>query len=248
MTSNLTAIEFLNVSKTYLIHKETTIAIRDIFLKGQNPLSGIRSIKALDDISFRVSRNEKFGIIGRNGSGKSTIVNLIMGAMRPDHNGTVKTEGRVMKLEPGTGFDDELDSKQNVMLSGSLLGLSQNNSLERYNEIIDFAELEEFKDIPVKHLSKGMRERLAFATAMHVNPEIMLLDEFFGGGGDIRFKKKSDAIFKERVLKDKALVIVSHSLDIIRNYCDRVIWLEQGAIKMMGNPEDVCHEYETYYR
>lgn len=247
MINNAIAIEFSNVSKTYFVKKGGSLAIRDVFLKGQNPFTGIREIKALNKVSFKVEKNEKFGIIGRNGSGKSTIINLIMGAMRPDEGGKVKTTGRVMKLETGTGFDGELNSKENVMLSGSLLGLSKQNTLDRYNEIIEFADLHDFKDLQVKHLSKGMKSRLAFATAMHVNPDIMLLDEFFGGGGDIKFKKKSDELFKEKVLVDKTLIIVSHSLSTIREYCDRALWLDKGQIIMEDTPENVCKEYELEY-
>ncbi|MEQ8712203.1 MAG: ATP-binding cassette domain-containing protein [Cyclobacteriaceae bacterium] len=241
-----TVIEFSDVSKSYKVGSSDSLAIRDIFTKGQNPLAEFRTIQALKNVSFKVRRNEKFGIIGRNGSGKSTIINLIMGAMRPDQ-GSIRTEGKIMKLESGTGFDNELNAFQNVMLSGSLLGLPKKDIIKRYEEIISFAELEEFQDLKIKNLSKGMKSRLAFATAMHVNPDIMLLDEFFGGGGDIKFKKKSDELFKERVLTDKSLVIVSHSLSTIREYCDRAMWLETGIIKDSGDPNWVCDEYEAYH-
>ena len=167
-----------------------------------------------------------------------------MGALRPD-NGTIMTHGKIMKLESGVGFDNELNARQNVMLNSSLMGLPKASSEERYQEIIRFAELKDFEEMPIKYLSKGMKSRLAFAFAMYMDAEIVLLDEFFGGGGDAEFKKKSDEVFKERILNDKTLIIVSHSLNTIRKYCDRVIWLEKGDVKMEGDPETVCLAYEN---
>ena len=241
MVDNKVVAEVRNVSKTYTVLPTGTFAIKDIFLKGKIPFR-TRKIRALNNVSFELYNKEKLGIIGRNGSGKSTIVNLIMGALKPDA-GTVATRGKIMKLETGAGFDNEMNARQNVMLNSSLMGLPKSTAEKRYREIVEFAELEEYADLPIKHLSRGMKSRLAFASAMYMDPDIILLDEFFGGGGDARFKKKSDEVFKERILQDKTLIIVSHSLPIIEQYCDRVLWLDKGLVKMVGNPKEVTSAY-----
>ncbi|MEQ9301798.1 MAG: ABC transporter ATP-binding protein [Cyclobacteriaceae bacterium] len=243
---NNVVIEVRNVSKSYSVLSTSSLAIKDIFLKGKNHFKR-RKINALSNVSFEVHKNEKLGIIGRNGSGKSTIINLIMGALKSD-KGSISTHGKIMKLETGVGFDNEMNAKQNVMLNSSLMGLPKATAEERYREIIEFAELEEYEGLPIKHLSKGMKSRLAFASAMYMEPDIILLDEFFGGGGDARFKVKSDKVFEERILQNKTLIIVSHSLSIIEQHCDRVLWLDKGTVEMLDIPALVIEAYKDYRR
>lgn len=240
-------ISFRQVSKTFFIRENRSATIRDSILNLKNPFGKKREIRALEDINFTVAKGEKLGVIGHNGSGKSTLIKLIIGALKADNGGQVHTRGRIMRLELGLGFDKEMSARENIVLNGSILGIPKEKIVSLIPEIIAFSELENYIDVSVKYFSKGMRMRLSFAIAMHLDTDILLLDEFFGGGGDQKFKKKSDKAFQEQVIKDKTLVIVSHGLTTIRKYCDRAIWLNHGRVKMIGDPETVCNEYQEYF-
>ncbi len=246
--SNQPIIDLYKVSKTFRVRKKSSSEFTPLPFGFRVYKSSIQEINALSNVTLQVYRGEKVGIIGRNGSGKSTLIRMIMAVLKPDKGGFVKTNGSIMKLETGLGFDKELRAIDNIALNSSLIGLSNNDLEERYRTIIEFAELDTVKDLPIKYYSKGMKSRLSFATAMFINPDLILLDEFFGGGGDIKFKKKSDRLFEERILEDKTLVIVSHNLSVISEYCDRAIWLDKGQIIMEDSPDKVCKEYELAYK
>ena len=244
--NNEVAIRFENVSKTYRIRENRSDTLRDSVLNFKSPFGKKREIKALQNVSFQVRKGEKLGIIGYNGSGKSTLIKLIIGSLKPNEKSGIFTNGKIMRLELGLGFDKEMSARDNVLLNGSILGIPKKELEFLFPQIIAFADLKEYENVAVKYFSKGMKMRLAFSVAMHIRTDILLLDEFFGGGGDINFKKKSDAIFKEKLIADKTLVIVSHSLSTIKNYCDRVIWLDKGKVMIEGEPNEVIGEYKDF--
>jgi len=183
-------------------------------------------------------------IIGRNGSGKSTLLNMIMQTLRPDKGGHIYTKGKMMKLSIGMGFDPNLTGRENIYINGAVLGLSFKKIGKKFDEIFDFAELENFMDTKVKHYSKGMKARLAFAVAVHAEADIFLFDEFFGGVGDLRFKKKSDEVFQKSLLKNKTIVIVSHNLNVIKKHCPRSLCLDKGKILGIGPTQEMIKIYQ----
>jgi len=204
-------------------------------------------IEALKGLNFKVKEGEIFGVIGRNGSGKSTLLHLLMGSIKADKGSTIKTNGKLMRLALGMGTDDNLTARENIYVNGSVIGLSFKRIGELFEEIIEFAGLENFVDTQVKFFSKGMKQRLLFAIAMNAEADIFLLDEFFGGVGDEDFKKKSDQAFNEKILEGRTIIIVSHSMAIISKHCKRVLWLEKGKVKMLGKTEEVIKAYKNSF-
>lgn len=239
------AISIKNVSKTFYIRETQINTIRELIVKVLSRSNVKKEVKALQDINLKVKQGEILGIIGRNGSGKSTLLNIMMEILVPDKGGKVKTKGAMMRLAMGIGIDINLSARDNIYVNGSVIGLSFKKIGKIFNDIISFAGLEEFVDTPVKFYSKGMRQRLLFSISMHAESDIFLLDEFFGGTGDQEFRKKSDLAFKEKILNGKTIVIVSHSMDTIKKYCSRVIWLEKGKVIENGKPEKVVEAYKS---
>ena len=204
--------------------------------------SSTRSLKAIDKISFNVSKGEVLGIIGLNGSGKTTLLRLISGIYLPD-SGTVRTNGKLAPLlQIGTGFHGELVARENIVMYGLLLGFTKGEIEKKVEKIIQFAELEEFSNMKLKHYSTGMRLRLAFSTALEVDPDILLVDEILAVG-DIAFRKKSFNAFLSFKQKNKTIVYCSHNLDILSKLCDRVLLLHHGKSQMIGKPEEVISKY-----
>lgn len=240
-----TVIKVSGVSKTFLPRNYKTI--RDRVLSFGN-LQTKASIQALNNISFEVEQGETFGIIGRNGSGKSTLLHLIMGSMLPDKGGSIIAKGKKLRLSLGMGVDPNLSARDNIYVNGSILGLSFKQIGRKFNEILEFAGLEEFVDLQVKNYSKGMLARLNFSIAMHADADIFLLDEFFGGVGDEDFKAKSDEAFQQRFIEGKTNLIVSHSMPIIEKYCQRVLWINKGEIKGLGIPSDIIPLYKASFQ
>lgn len=241
---NSTVIEVSGVSKTYIPKTYSTIRER---LLDINKKVTKNNIKALQNINFSVSRGETFGIIGRNGSGKSTLIHLLMGSMMPDKGGKIITKGKKIRLSLGLGVDPNLSARDNIYVNGSILGLSFRQIGRIFSEIIEFANLEEFIDLPVKNYSKGMKARLNFSIAMHADADIFLLDEFFGGVGDEDFKAKSDQAFHQRFIDGKTNVIVSHSMQIIEKYCQRVLWIHKGEMQDIGHPDKIIPAYKASF-
>lgn len=231
------AIKLENVNKTYTIHDRGN-TIRDrvfsIFTGKKN-----RKIHALHGINLEVYKGEFFGIIGLNGSGKSTLIQIMNKAIPPDRGGYVTINGKAMRLALGMGFHDELSARQNVMVNSSVLGMSIKECKSKMEEIISFAELNDFIDTPVKYYSSGMKSKLMFSIAVNAKADIFLMDEFFGGVGDINFQKKADEVFHERIIKGKTIIHVSHQLETINHYCDRVMLLDKGHVVKIGTPEEV---------
>lgn len=207
-----------------------------------------QEIKALEDINLEIYKGEFFGIVGHNGSGKSTLLRIMSGTYPPDKGGETFINGRFMRLTLGLGFDKELTAHENIYLNGSILGLSMKEIGRKYHDIISFAELEGYDQTKVKYFSSGMLSRLKFAIAVQAEADIFLMDEFFGGVGDIRFKERSEQAFKDAILQGHTIVHVSHSLSTMETYCDRMMALDKGRILAMGIPEEVLPIYREHLR
>lgn len=200
---------------------------------------------ALKDVSFDVKRGEIVGIIGRNGAGKSTLLKVISGIFKPE-KGKVVTAGRVAPLlELGCGFDMELTGKENIFLNGAVLGFDEHFLNQKYYDIVDYAELEDFISMPIKTYSSGMLMRLAFSICTIVEPEVLIVDEILAVG-DERFQRKSRKRMLEMMRGGTTVLFVSHSLDQIQELCNRVIWLDQGSIRMIGDTNQVCTAYREF--
>lgn len=236
-----------NVNKTYFLRERKINTLRERVLSVFHKKNPKRQIQALKDINISIKRGEILGIVGRNGSGKSTLMNIILGAILPDKGAIVNTKGIMIKLSLGIGVDKNMTARENIYLNGSMLGLSFKRIGEIFDDIIKFAGLADFIDTEVKFFSKGMKSRLLFSIAMHAEADIFLLDEFFGGVGDREFKEKSEEVFKKSIVNEKTIVMISHALKDIEKHCDRVLWLEKGKIKMLGNTNDVLEHYKKSY-
>ncbi len=197
---------------------------------------------ALKDVSFEIRHGERVGLIGRNGAGKSTLLKIMSRVAYPT-TGEVWIRGRLTSLlEVGTGFHPDLTGRENVYLNGAIRGLKRSEVDARFTSIVEFAEVEEFIDTPVKRYSSGMQVRLAFSVAAHLEPEILLLDEVFAVG-DIAFQRKCMARIDELVANGRTLMFVSHSLETVQSLCERVIWLDGGTIRADGPTDAVLTEY-----
>ncbi len=201
-----------------------------------------KSIQALKNISFEINKGDSVGIIGRNGAGKSTLLRVIAGIFKPE-SGQINIENqKVSLLALGTGFQQELSGVENIYLNGLLLGLSRKEIKSRMKDIIEFSQLGEFINYPVRTYSSGMRSRLAFSTASHVDPDILLIDEVIGVG-DEEFKRKSSERIMNLISSERTVVIVSHNLAYVKEMCDKTVWLEKGEMVMFGDTEKVVEAY-----
>jgi lipopolysaccharide transport system ATP-binding protein len=237
-------ITFENVSKVYPLYHHITGSIKNFFFHLPKSVQSIKNSKyeALNDISFTVSRGEALGIVGRNGAGKSTILGLIAGVLRPT-KGKITINGRISPLlELGAGFHFDLTGRENIVLNGILLGLSRKDVLNRMDEIIAFSELDDFIDQPIRVYSSGMVARLGFSVVAHLDPEILLIDEILSVG-DAEFQSK--CMDKMMAFKNNGvtIVFVSHSAYSIKQICNRVIWFEDHTIKMQGDVDSILQEY-----
>ena len=197
---------------------------------------------ALKDVSFEVRRGEVVGFIGSNGAGKSTMLKVIAGVMKPT-KGKVEVHGNICPMiELGAGFDLDLTARENIFLNGAVLGYSKKFIEEKFDEIVEFSELKDFLDVPVRNFSSGMTARLAFSIATVVDPEILIVDEILSVG-DMAFQAKSEAKMRNMIGGGTTVLFVSHSLAQIENLCDRAIWLEHGQVVKTGPAKEVCEEY-----
>ncbi|MEX0796834.1 MAG: ABC transporter ATP-binding protein [Acidimicrobiia bacterium] len=202
------------------------------------------SVVALDNVSFEVSRGEAFGIVGRNGAGKSTLMRVMAGTLRPDE-GRVVTFGRTSTLlQLGVGFNSELSGIRNIYLGGLAAGLRKARIDEIIDDIVEYAELEEAIQRPIKTYSSGMLSRLAFSIGMHLEPDILLLDEIMSVG-DEGFRAKSEQAMRELLDRSGTIVFVSHNLNKVAEFCDRAIWLERGLVKESGHASEVVGLYRA---
>ena len=197
---------------------------------------------AVQDVSFQVKEGEAWGLIGRNGSGKSTMLKAISGIIKP-YKGTIQVNGQVSPLiELGAGFDGNMTARENIFLNGCLLGHSQRFMEEHFDEIVEFAELKEFLDSPIKNYSSGMRARLGFSVATIVEPDILILDEVLSVG-DFKFRQKCEKRMTELLSGGTTLLYVSHNIDEVKRLCQKAVWLDRGKVIKIGDVTEVCDAY-----
>jgi ABC-type polysaccharide/polyol phosphate transport system ATPase subunit len=242
------AIEVSRVSKIYrrYSHRKQFATLKSALLSRSlvRDLKPDETFTALNDISLTVPRGRTLGVIGRNGSGKSTLLKLVAGITKPS-NGTVKVHGRISALiELGAGFHPEISGRENVFINGIMLGLTKREVTERFDEIVEFAEMKDFIDAPVKTYSSGMYMRLGFAVAIHVDPDVLLVDEVLAVG-DEGFTHKCLDKFAEFKRRGKTILLVTHSLGLVERFCDEAVWLDAGRIKGSGDPKRIVGAYIT---
>jgi ABC-type polysaccharide/polyol phosphate transport system ATPase subunit len=237
------AVRFDNVSKKFTLRHERRRSFQEAALAFLQSRGNSREeLWALKDVSFAVERGKTLGIIGPNGSGKSTVLKLITRILEPT-SGRIDVQGRVSALiELGTGFHPDLTARENVYLNGSLLGFSRKEMRAKFDSIVEFSELEKFIDVPIKHYSSGMHMRLGFAVAIHVDPDILLIDEILAVG-DQAFQNKCLGKISELKNHGVTILFVSHDLEAVRNLCPSAIWLEDGVIQERGTTERVIDSY-----
>ncbi len=200
---------------------------------------------ALKNITFNIEKGEVVGIIGSNGAGKSTLLKVVSGVMKPT-KGSVEVNGVISPMiELGAGFDPELTARENIYLNGAILGYSKKFLEEKFDDIVEFSELKDFLDAPVKNFSSGMTAKLAFSIATVVNPEILIVDEILSVG-DIKFQEKSKNKMMSMIKGGTTVLYVSHSLSSIEELCDKVIWIEKGELVKIGKAKDICKNYYEY--
>ena len=242
----MNAIEVRGVRKTYRRYsrRRQFATLKSALLSGRvlTDLRPDETFDALNGVSFTVTAGQTFGIVGRNGSGKSTMLKLIAGIGRPT-DGTVVVKGRVSALiELGAGFHPEISGRENVYINGMMLGLTKREIAARFDEIVAFAELEDFIDAPVKTYSSGMYMRLGFAVAIHVDPDVLLVDEVLAVG-DEAFTHKCLDKFAEFRRRGRTVLLVTHALDLVTRFCDEALWLDSGVARMQGDPKRVVDAY-----
>jgi ABC-type polysaccharide/polyol phosphate transport system ATPase subunit len=240
------AIEVVNVAKVYrrYARRKQFATLKSALLKGSliRDLQPDETFPALRGVTFDVPKGCTYGIIGRNGSGKSTLLKCVAGITRPNE-GTIRVEGRISALiELGAGFHPEISGRENVFINGIMLGLSKREIMKRFDEIVEFAELEDFIDAPVKTYSSGMYMRLGFAVAIHVDPDVLLIDEVLAVG-DQAFTVKCLDKFADFRRRNKTILLVTHSLDLVERFCDRALWLDKGKTLAEGEPRRVVASY-----
>ena len=239
------AIELKNITKKFKIHHETKNSLYEYVTSFLNRKGTFEEITVLKDVSLSVKKGEMLGILGLNGEGKTTLLKIISKIYNPD-NGSVAVNGKVIPfLELGTGFNGELTARDNIILYGIILGFTKKEITDKIDEIISFSELEKFLDTKLKNFSSGMNARLAFSTAVAVDPDILLVDEVLSVG-DMKFQEKSFNKFMEFKKRGKTIIFVSHSVEQIRKTCDVAIWLHEGNIRLQGDPNLVIGEYTRF--
>ena len=241
----MTAIEFANVTKTYFVTKGKygllTDAIAQSFSSRQRKNSR-DTIAALKNISFKVAEGEALGIIGRNGAGKTTILKLISKITYPN-SGNISTNGRIGAfIELGAGLHPELSGRENIFLYGAILGMGKKQIEGKLDEIVNFAEIKRFLDLPIKKYSSGMYSRLGFSVCAFCDPDILLVDEVLAVG-DVNFQRKCLLKMNEFKKAGKTIIFISHDMDAVRSICDRVIYLEGGKIRKIGKTNQVVFQY-----
>ncbi|MBD9658331.1 MULTISPECIES: ABC transporter ATP-binding protein [Pantoea] len=241
------AIEFKNVTKRYPLYHHIGSGIKELIFNPKRALTMLsgRSYLAIEDISFQVMKGESVALIGRNGAGKSTSLSLVAGVIKPSE-GSVHVNGRVASmLELGGGFHPELTGRENIKLNATLLGLRRKELNSRIDDIIEFSELGEFIDEPIRVYSSGMLAKLGFSVITQVDPDILIIDEVLAVG-DISFQKKCINTINAFKKKGVTILFVSHSMNDIAKVCNKVIWIENHKVKKIGNSKEVIAEYKEF--
>lgn len=242
--SNDVAIKVDHVSMHFNMASEKIESIKEYVIKALKHELFFKDFVAVEDASFEIKKGEVFGIVGTNGSGKSTMLKIISGILTPTE-GTVTVEGTIAPLiELGAGFDGDLTARENIFLNGAILGYEKEFIEEKFTSIVDFAELWDFLDMPIKNYSSGMVARIAFAIATVVKPDVLIVDEILAVG-DFMFQQKCEQRIRELMSEGTTVVIVSHSIDQIESLCDRVLWIEKSKTRMIGKTFEVCNAYRN---
>lgn len=233
-----------NVSMKFNLGVEKDNSLKMIFINLFTPRKKKKKdyFWALKDIDFRINKGDVVGIIGANGAGKSTLLKVVSGVYKPT-TGTVEVNGKISPMiELGAGFDGELTARENIYLNGAILGYSKEFLEQKFDEIVEFSELKDFLDVPVKNFSSGMVAKLAFSISTIVDPEVLIVDEILSVG-DIKFQEKSKNKMMSMIEGGTTVLYVSHSIDSIKELCSKVIWLDHGKIIKMGNAKEICDKY-----
>lgn len=244
MQNKENAVELRNIEMHFNMSKEKLESLKEYFLKLARRQLMFEDFVALDNISFDIKKGDVFGIVGLNGCGKSTTLKVISGILEPT-KGTVETQGVIAPLiELGAGFDMELTARENIYLNGSVLGFSKKFMDEKFDDIVEFSEMREFLDVPMKNYSSGMVARIGFAIATVTTPDILIVDEILAVG-DFQFQQKCEDRINAMLEDDTTVIIVSHSIEQIERLCKHCVWLEKGKIKMIGDAQEVCNAYKN---
>lgn len=242
MENKRVMIDVDHVTVRFNLANQKVDNLKEYFVKMMKKELMFQEFFALKDVSFQVKEGEAWGLIGSNGSGKSTMLKAISGILKP-YKGSVTVNGSVAPLiELGAGFDQELTARENIFLNGCVLGHTEKFMKEHFDEIVDFAELHKFLDSPIKNYSSGMKARLGFSVATMVRPEILIVDEILAVG-DYKFRQKCEKRMSEMLSGGTTLLYVSHSIEEVKRLCDHAIWIDKGIARMQGDVDEVCDAY-----
>ena len=241
--SNETMIEVKDVTMRFHMNLDKILSLKEFVTRKLSGKLAYQDFTALEHVSFSVRRGETFGLIGRNGAGKSTMLKVISGILKPTEGSVVCRGNIVPMLELGSGFDMDLNGRENIFLNGAILGYSEEFLKEKYEEIVAFSELGQFIETPIRNYSSGMLARLAFSVASVVKPEVLIVDEILAVG-DAAFQEKSRARMLELMGGGTTVLFVSHSIEQVRELCSRGVWLENGQVRASGPSDKICVEYE----
>jgi ABC-type polysaccharide/polyol phosphate transport system ATPase subunit len=234
-----------NVSVTYRTSVERTPTLKSAIRRLGRRERTIREVRALKNVNFRVKRGAVYGVVGANGAGKSTLMRAITGILPPTE-GRIEVRGRVSTLLAlGVGFNKDLTGRENVVLGGMAAGISREAMEDRYEEIVAFAELEDFMDMPMRTYSSGMYARLGFSVAVHMDPDILVIDEALSVG-DAKFRKKSSQKMQDLVADDRTVLLVTHAMGTVKKLCDRAIWIHRGEVVMKDRANEVIKHYTRF--
>ena len=241
---NNTMIRVSDVTMRFRMNNDKILSLKEFVTTALRGKLQYSTFTALEHVSFEVQRGETIGLIGRNGAGKSTLLKIISGIMKPTE-GSVECRGNVVPmLELGSGFDMDLSGRENVYLNGAILGYTKPFLDAKFQEILDFSELGDFINLPIRNYSSGMLARLAFSIAAVVKPEILIVDEILAVG-DAQFQEKSKRRMMELMSGGTTVLLVSHDIEQVKELCQRVVWLEHGRVREIGDAKEVCGAYEN---
>lgn len=243
MTENIIEIE--NLTMRFNLAQEQFSGLKDLIIMASKGKLKFNKFYALKNVMLKIKKGEAWGIVGRNGSGKSTLLKLISGIYTPT-SGKIKVRGTIAPLiELGAGFDLELTARENIFLNGAVLGYSHRFMQEHFDEIVDFSELEQFIDVPIKNFSSGMVARLGFSIATMVRADILIIDEILAVG-DANFQEKCYKRMQKIMNTGTTVLFVSHNIEDVKKICKKVVWLKDGKVEMMGDTSEVVKMYEAY--
>ena len=238
-------IEVNDVTMRFHLNTDKILSLKEFLTRAIRGKIQYEDFTALNHVSFQVEKGETIGLIGHNGAGKSTLLKMISGILKPTE-GSIVTRGNVVPmLELGSGFDFDLTGRENIFLNGAIMGYSEEYLNSKYDEIVAFSELGKFIDVPIRNYSSGMLTRLAFSVASLIEPEILIVDEILAVG-DASFQEKSHRRMMEMMGGGTTVLVVSHSLEQIRELCTRVVWIDGGNVKMIGKTDEVCDAYARH--